>query len=458
MKLFAWQWLAASSLLIGALAASAETRPQYGGTLHVAMQAAPTALDPADRSVPESFGRRSLTALIFDTLVTLDDAGRVKPSLAELWQLSRGNQHCELRLRHNVKFHDGTPLTPEIAASSLRYANPSWNVLASGDAVVVDSNDGSPDLLSELASPRNAIVKRDTDQARPSGTGPFHIVSWDPGKKLVLAAEEGYWRGRPYLDGVEIELGESFREQSTASQLGRTELVELAPEQLQHAGQDGRRFAKSPPMEVLALLFARDSASADEKTLRDALELSIERNSIYDVLLKRAGQPSGSILPTWISGYGFVFSSASDLAKARRLRGEVHAAPTWELGYDGNDPLNRLLAERIALNARDAGLSLQPTAKGTADLRLLRIALVSPDPWTALADFLRQCSMTLRPGKGNSISDLYAAEQAALATDRVIPLFHLPASYASSPALRGWSVRVDGGWDVSDAWLDTTKR
>jgi hypothetical protein len=53
MKRFDWRWLVVSSVLLVAMAADAETRPQYGGTLHVAMRAAQAALDPADRSQPD---------------------------------------------------------------------------------------------------------------------------------------------------------------------------------------------------------------------------------------------------------------------------------------------------------------------------------------------------------------------------------------------------------------------
>jgi ABC-type transport system substrate-binding protein len=455
MRRFGWQWFAVSSLLLSALAASAETRPQYGGTLHVSLRAAVTSLDPADRTVADSVGRRSITGLIFETLVTVDDTGSVKPALAESWQLSPDNQRCQFRVRHNVKFHDGMPLTPEIAAASLRFGNPSWNVIVSGDTVVVDDGNSDREILAQLALSRNAIVRRDGEH--PDGTGPFRIVNWEAGKRLVLAADDSNWRGRPFLDGIEIELGKNFREQSMAWQLGRLELVEIAPENAQHTPQGGRRIANSAPMEVVALVFTRDAASADEKNQRDALRLSIERGSIYDVLLKRAGEPSGSILPTWISGYGFVFSAVADLAKARQLRGLVRVPPNWKLGYDANDPLDRLLADRIALNARDAGLSIQPLASSAADLRLVRIALASPDSWTALADFLNQCGISQVPEKGNSIEDIYEAEQAILAPGRVIPLFHLPVSYASSSTLKNWSIRVDGSWDVSDAWLDTTK-
>jgi hypothetical protein len=69
MKLIVCHWLAVSSLLMGLLA-RADTRPQYGGTLHVTMHAALLTLDPADNRVPDSFARRSVTSLLFDSLVT----------------------------------------------------------------------------------------------------------------------------------------------------------------------------------------------------------------------------------------------------------------------------------------------------------------------------------------------------------------------------------------------------
>ncbi len=456
MKLIGWRWIVASSLLIGALAANGETRPQYGGTVHVTMHAAPSSLDPADRSVPDSFARRGLTALIFDTLVTTDESGRAKAALAESWQPPRGNQHWQFRLRHGVKFHDGTPLSAEIAAASLRFANPSWNVRAEGDTVIVEADDSGLRLLAELALPRNAIVKRDPG-GKLSGTGPFHIVNWEPGKTLIVAADEDHWGGRPFLDGIEIEMGRSFRDQMTALQLGRADFVEMAPEQTHRTSQEGRRLASSAPIELLALIFPREVSSPEEKLLREGLGLSVERGSVRDVLLQGAGQPADSILPTWISGYGFVFSAAADLPKARQLRDQVRMVPNWKLAYNSGDPLDRLLAERIALNAKDAGLSLQPTPSAVADLRLVRIPLASSDSWLALEDAAAQAGLSAARSKGRSVEDLYAAEQAVLATERLIPLFHLPVTYASSSTLRNWTLRLDGSWNLADAWMESAR-
>jgi hypothetical protein len=58
---------------------------------------------------------------------------------------------------------------------------------------------------------------------------------------------------------------------------------------------------------------------------------------------------------------------------------------------------------------------------------------------------------------GGSVDDLYAAEQSVLATQRIIPLFHLPVSSAASVALRNWSMRFDGRWNLADAWLGSGK-
>ena len=454
MKRFACHWLVASSLLLGSLVYG-ETRPQYGGTLHMAMHVSPTTLDPADDRVPDSFARRTLTAMLFDTLVTWDDAARVRPALAESWQATKGNQRWQFRLRRAVKLHDGSPLTPEVAAASLRAANPAWNVRADGDAIIIDCDGPNPEMLAELALSRNAIVKRDSD--RVSGTGPFRIVDWQPGKKLTLAADEDCWRGRPYLDGIEIELGRGYRDQMTSLESGKTDVAEIAPEQSHHFSQARGRLVTSSPIELLALVFSRDVSTAGEKTLREALALGVERGSMHSVLLQGAGQPAGGLLPTWISGYGFVFPVQADLAKARQLREQVHVVPIWTIGFDGSDSLARLLAERIALNAKDAGLSVVPTSPGAVDLRVARIPLSSSDPWVALERLTTTAGIPPMKAKSSSAEDVYQAEQAALATQRIIPLFHLPAAYASVSRIKNWAVQADGSVQLADAWIESAR-
>jgi peptide/nickel transport system substrate-binding protein len=455
MKLFVWHCLAISSIF-AVLAVHAETRPQYGSTLRVAMRAAPASLNPADATEPDSFARRNLTFLIFDTLVAVESSGQVRPSLATSWDASSDKKRWQFHLRKGINFHDGSALTPEAAASSLRAANPSWNISVHSDLVIIERENSDSEMPAELALPRNAITKQ-TGDGLPVGTGPFHVVDWQRGKKLTLAAEENYWRGRPFLDGIEIEMGIGYRDQMTALELGKADFVEVPPEQIHRVSLQGRPVASSAPVELVALVFARDAKSPEEKMLRDILALSIERGSIRNVLLQGAGQPTASILPTWMSGYGFVFPTDADLARARRERNQVSSIPTWTLGYDSSDPMTQLLAERIALNAKDAGLLMQPTSSSTADVRLARIPLFSVDPWLALSACAAAAGLPSPQSQGGSVEELYTAETAVLATQHLVPLFHLPMFYATASTVESWSLRPDGVWRLDDVWLGSVK-
>ncbi len=453
MKLTGLQWLAISVLLIAAYSASADTRPQYGGTLHVSMSMSASSLDPAD--ISDSVGARNLVALIFDTLITVDATGRPQSALAESWQSAPGDRWVEFRLRRNVKFHDGGPLTAEIAAASLRKANPAWNVTAAGDLVTIESAGATAELLQEVALPRNAIAKRDSS-SNISGTGPFHIVDWQPGKRLVAAANEDYWKGRPFVDEIDVDMGRNFRDQKNALESGRADLVEVAPEQMHRVVSRRYELLRSSPMELIALKFGKEAGSAQEKATRDALRLSIERQSMHNVLLQGAGQPTASFLPTWMSGYGFVFSTESDRSRAQQLRDQIPGVPSFTLGYDSNDPLARLLAERIALNARDAGLSVQLNASAT-ELRLVRIPLASCDPGISLQFLNRELGLPPIEAKGRSVEQLFASEQSMLASGRIIPLFHLPVAYASATNLHDWTVTTGGTLNVAGAWLKSSQ-
>jgi peptide/nickel transport system substrate-binding protein len=446
-----WQCLVISSLLVAGLSASAETRPHYGGTAHVSTHAVLTSLDPADVSA-DSFARRSITSLIFETLVSLDQSGRPQPGLATSWQAEHDGQRWLLRLRHGVKFHDGVAFTSELAAASLRVSNPTWNISTDADSISISCDVRCPNLPAELALSRNAIARKSVD-GKLNGTGPFHIADWQAGRKLSLAAEENYWEGRPFLDAIEIEFGKNFREQSIGLELGKTELIEVAPEQSHRLSTETRRVASSAPMELLALEFARDARTPEEKLLRESLALSTDRASIRNVLLQGAGQCAGSILPNWMSGYAFTFTTDLDLPTARHDREQVKMLPTWTIGYDASDPMARLVVERVALNAHDAGLKLQPTSGPSADVQLMRAPLASADPWISLNGLASISGAVKTSGHPESVEDLYQAEKEMIAVRRLIPLFHLPVTYASSTALKQWGIRSDGSLAIDGAWL-----
>jgi ABC-type transport system substrate-binding protein len=453
MKLSAFQWAAASSLLLLTLSAFAATRPHYGGVLHISVSEAPPSLDPADITQPDSFTRRNLTYLVFETLVTHDELGGIRPGLATSWvqNISGRPQSWQFRLRPHVTFHDGTALNPAIVADSLRRVNPSWKIISDVNSVIVECDVACPKLPEELTLSRNAIVDKSAD-GKLSGTGPFHIADWQPEKKLIVAAEERYWAGRPFIDGIEIEFGKNSREQLTALELGKSDLIEISAEQSRRISSSSMQIWRSQPLELIALLFAHSAPTPEEKSLREALALCVERTSMTSVILQGAGDPAASILPNWMSGYGFVFSTEADLFRAQHLREAVRNPAAWTLSYDSADATASLLAERVALNARDAGLQLQPTRSATADIRLERIPLPS-DPVLALSMIASTVGLTAPTINRDSAEDLFSAEKELLASQTLIPLFHLPVVYVATSALRDWTPQPDGTWNLADAWV-----
>jgi peptide/nickel transport system substrate-binding protein len=336
----------------------------------------------------------------------------------------------------------------------LRKTNPQWKVTTSDTAVAIQLDAQSPNLASELALPRNGIMK--IDNGKLIGSGPFVVSEWDAGKKLVLTARDDYWGGRPFLDSVVIEMGRGFHEATIAYETGLAQLMEVPPE-LAHQATLASTVHASEPMELVALVFARDVQSPEDAKQRQALSLSIDRAMLNRVVFQGGGEVAGGILPGWLTGYEFLFPVKADLTRAQQLRAEVPQAPSWSLGFDGRDPLARVLAERIALNAGDAGLRLQLTNQSNPDIRLVHVGLVSFDPHLALAELAKSLAIPAPHFLGNSADDLYHAENAMLQSQRLIPLLHLETAWAVSKAVRNWEDTRDGTWRLSDIWLATGK-
>jgi len=419
------------------------------------MRDAPTSIDPTDSRQPDSFSTRSVWRLIFDTLVVLDGRGIPQPALSSSWQADPGNQRWRFNIRRGVTFQDGTTVTPDGVAASLRSISPNWKVFSSGEAVVIECDAPTANLPAILALTRYSVAKR--SGGKLTGSGPFAVVGWEPGKKLILMARDDYWDGRTFLDRIEIQMGKSFREQMILLDLEKADVVEIAPDQARHAAVDGRRLDNPAAEELMALVFARDRQSVEDGKLRQALGLSIDRESMNSVLLQGGGEPAGALLPDWMTGYAFLFSTRVDMRRAQLTRGEVPQAPVWTLGYDASDPLARVVTERISLNASDAGLRLQVVISATADVRLVRIALASRDAREALTSLAARLGLPQPRFVDDSADSLYLAENGLLQSHRVIPLLYLRNVVALDPAVKGWTEDPDGKWQLENVWLGTEK-
>jgi ABC-type transport system substrate-binding protein len=304
---------------------------------------------------------------------------------------------------------------------------------------------------------REAVEAADPPETGRLGalSGPFTVTRWEAGRRATYTANDAAPGGRPFVDAIEIEMGRPPREQALALELGRTDLVELP------AGEPRRlrRTWSSAPVRLGALSCA---PRVHDARVREALALSIDRAAIHSVLLQKQGEASGALLPQWLSGYAFLFSSMQDLTRARGLlAGVPSSARAFSLGYDPGEPQARAIAERIALNARDAGLLLAATPRRSgADIQLVFTSIPSADGAVALATVAAVLGLP-EPGRASTPEALYAAEKALLDGWHAIPLFHVPETWGVGPRVRTWGgpgIGRTGEWRFENVWLEGTGR
>jgi peptide/nickel transport system substrate-binding protein len=450
------------------LRAAASTRPQIGGTLRVQVSERIDAIDP--RQLPTTGPQAALAerveSLVFDRLVRLDERGAVQPALAISWQHDAQFKRWQFRLREGVKFSDGTPLTPPVAAISLQQLlGVAFDVSASSDSVLIQTEQSLPDLPAKLALGRYFVFHSGEHDAL-AGTGPFTATAREAmgrAEVIIFVANESCWAGRPFVNQIDLMMNGDSEQQANAIAFGRADVVELPASQVRRAGQRGIRTASSEAIELFALVMDSSRATVNDARLRQAISLSIDRASIADVILQKQGAPAGGLLPNWISGYAHLFPASFDLPLGKNLlaaSGHELSRPTpLVLFYDSGDAEVRAIADRVAVNLREVGIKLQVSGQSAdgktktlaADLRLVRMRVSSPDRAAALSEMLR--SLGEPPADTGGIEQDYQAERATIDTFRVIPLVHVTESYGLSPQVRDWMAPRWGGWNLADVWL-----
>jgi peptide/nickel transport system substrate-binding protein len=437
MRLRGSAWLALSSLLISSFLTGA-VRPRYGGTLTVELSIPWTTLAPGTIQT-------ALSIPIAETLVRAGSHGEMEPVLAVAWQHDPDFRRWRFSLRPKVTFHDGEALTAASSAPSLlaalkqKYGEVS--IEAGGQAIVVHADHAMPELLEVLALPSAAIFRK-SDANPLIGTGPFRVATWEAGRRLTLAAFDNYWGGRPYLDAVAIEFGTGR---------GRAELFDIPVGPARRILPEGLATWSSEPRTLVAI-----TATNAPPVLLQALALSIDRAPIVNVLAQHLGEAAFGLLPQWLSGYAFLFQSTPDVTRARQLASQLHPA-TMSLSYPANDLFLRSVAERVALNARDAGIAIQPGQGGNGNLRLMEWSLESTDAADALQRIAEQVGAGDRARLLDSAKPeaLFQFERSLLDDYRIIPLVHLRETYGVAPRVHFQPSNPDPfALHLEDAWVE----
>jgi ABC-type transport system substrate-binding protein len=306
-----------------------------------------------------------------------------------------------------------------------------------------------------------------------SGAGPFRIAEWEPGKHLTLAANKDNAGGRPFIDSIEVQMGRNVHDRLLDLEIGKADLAEIPPDQTRRATDAGVRTSASQLDELVALVFVSERPSAENAHIREALASSLDRAAMVNFILQKQGEPAGGLLPQWSGGTAFLFSTAPDIAHSKELWSQIGSSPSMLLGYDSGDSLDLSLAERIVVNARDAGISVTAKAMPAAgiatssavanpgvDVQLVHWRMPSAFPRAALSkllgalDFLSGIDATPLPDAA-SPEQIYERERTVVGSFRIIPLVWLPQIYALSERVKDWKPPAPGEtWPLADVWLD----
>jgi peptide/nickel transport system substrate-binding protein len=313
---------------------------------------------------------------IFDSLLELDQSLNVKPLLAESWEVSRDGLTYTFRLKRGVKWHDGKPFTArDVAFTFYSVLDPKvttphrayFDALAGFPELTAKENPKRPDelavkpievvddytvrfrlrypsgsFLAVLVNPRAGIVPehllKGTDlntaefNRRPVGTGPFKLVEWRRGERLVMEANDQYHGGRPALDRLIFRIIPDSVVLLQELRAGGVDFIENPPL------TEVARLKQTPNVKVLVadntsytyFGWREDLAPFTDVRVRRALYHAIDVPSIVkEVLQGYAAVSTGQFPPSSWAFDPSVKPYAYDPAKAKALLAEG--------GYSGQE-------------------------------------------------------------------------------------------------------------------------
>ena len=308
------------------------------------------------------------------------------PAVAERWEFSKDGKTITYYLRGDVLWSDGQPVTAEdFEYSWKRLLNPTTaaqyayflfdieNAYEYNSGLIKDASEVgvralSPRVLEvRLKKPvvyfpsittfmvtfpqRKDIVEKFgdhwTDPDKIVTNGPFKLAEWHHEYKLVLAANERFYEGRPALDTV---LAYVVKERTTALTLyetGELEIVELPPVAIPHF-RDHPEYSSLPQLRGYYYGINVTKPPFDNKLVRRAFAHAVDRSRL-PLLLKGGELPTSSWIPKGMFGYNPNIGAKFDPEKARSLLAEAGYVngkdfPKITAMYNTNDT-NRLIAE-----------------------------------------------------------------------------------------------------------------
>ena len=318
---------------------------------------------------------RAVVDMIFNGLLRYKpgQAPEIEPDLAVAIphpQAVGDKQVWRFELRRDVMCHPGPqteayPLTADDVVFSLRRAaDPKVSAYAGDYAgmTVTKVDDFTVDLAfdtplsSILFFPKVAdyaggfIVCRKAAEAQgdsgfaahPVGTGPFIFQDHEAGARVRLAANESYFRGRPQIDGVEVQYIPKFDERDRHVRAGELDVIfgSEQPDWFQSIGNDDLiQVDVFGVGQVITMHFNTAMPPLDDPLVRKALAYAVDREVFRSHFAEGVVENVFSPVPATFLPGGLTrqevarlgLDYAHDPAKARALLAEAGHADGFEL-------------------------------------------------------------------------------------------------------------------------------
>ncbi|MEM1180828.1 MAG: ABC transporter substrate-binding protein [Acidobacteriota bacterium] len=318
-----------------AAASPAEPEKPEKPPLRLVQPGAPNGLDP---HLMDTIVGHSVLMNLFDGLVELDPEGRIRPALATDWE-SLDENRWRFQLRSGVRFHNGQPLRATDVVASLErakdhprsqlasYVAAIETVRATGDgAIEIMTRHPTPTLLLNLTNVRIVPAGAPSTIEHPVGTGAYRLLDYVPGHGVSLIAFDDSWRGAPPERRVDFFAIPDPGKRAKWLLEGRADVAELMKENQLAALEESPqvRVERQRSQEVFYIHLNPKNAPFDDRRLRCAVDLAIDRGAIARDVLGGRAEPAGQMVG--VKSFGFspdIKATAVDRVRARRLLEEA---------------------------------------------------------------------------------------------------------------------------------------
>jgi peptide/nickel transport system substrate-binding protein len=305
-------------LLLTAWSLGAHASPAPGGTLTVGLYSAPASLDPAGQS--GDAGAQAVMYAVYDPLVDVQGDGTYKPALATKVERSADSRVWTVTLRSGVLFHDGTPFNAQaVAAHFKRLADPATRCtcLSTVQAIESVATPNAQTVVFTLArgwaafavqvlgnsfafipSPTAVAAAGADYPSRPVGTGPFKLVQFSRGDRIVVERNAAYWRsGLPHLDRVVFRPLPDEQTRLQSLRAGDIDLMQtINPAQAEQARAAGLQARINIGQGSQMVVFDNTREPFNDARVRRALALAVNRDAMVKLMTNGMSKPGAGPL------------------------------------------------------------------------------------------------------------------------------------------------------------------